>query len=68
MLEKFPKLAWNADGELSTPLHHACNANNLEITKMLLEIDESLVERVNKDGFTPLHLAAMHEMLNSNSQ
>jgi len=59
MLERFPKLAWNADGELSTPLHHACNANNLEITKMLLEIDESLAERVNKDGFTPLHLAAM---------
>ncbi|KAG7593837.1 Ankyrin repeat-containing domain [Arabidopsis thaliana x Arabidopsis arenosa] len=59
MLEKFPKLAWNADGELSTPLHHACNANNLEITKMLLEIDESLAERVNKAGFTPLHLAAM---------
>ncbi|CAE5959194.1 unnamed protein product [Arabidopsis arenosa] len=59
MLEKFPKLAWNADGELSTPLHYACNANNLEITKMLLEIDECLAERVNKDGFTPLHLAAM---------
>ncbi|EOA39282.1 hypothetical protein CARUB_v10012291mg [Capsella rubella] len=59
MLEKFPHLAWNADGELSTPLHHACNANNLEITKMLLEIDQSLAEKVNKDGFTPLHLAAM---------
>ncbi|KAG7599172.1 Ankyrin repeat [Arabidopsis suecica] len=59
MLEKFPKLAWNADGELSTPLHYACNANNLEITKMLLEIDGSLAERVNKDGFTPLHMAAM---------
>ena len=32
---------------------------NLDIVKMLLGLDEILAERVNRDGITPLHLAAM---------
>ncbi|XP_010448562.1 PREDICTED: ankyrin-3-like isoform X2 [Camelina sativa] len=59
MLEKFPNIAWHVDGEFSTPLHFACDVGNLDIVKMLLGLDEILAERVNKDGITPLHLAAM---------
>lgn len=44
---------------MSTPLHLACNLNNLEIVNMLLELDEKLAEKADKDGLTPLHLASM---------
>ncbi|XP_010448544.1 PREDICTED: ankyrin repeat-containing protein At5g02620-like [Camelina sativa] len=59
ILARFPNIAKEVDGKLSTPLHYACNVDSIVMVKMLLEIDEGLAERVNRDGITPLHLAIM---------
>ncbi|XP_010416643.1 PREDICTED: ankyrin-3 [Camelina sativa] len=59
ILEWFPKLVLETDEEQSTLLHKACKSGNLEMAKTLLDVDQEIAEKVNKDGLTPLHYAAI---------
>ncbi|KAL0697558.1 hypothetical protein Bca4012_053680 [Brassica carinata] len=64
ILERFPDLAreeaWPVQGgSLSTLLHHACDRGDLELTRILLGLDQRLDEAINTNGFSPLHLAVL---------
>ncbi|KAJ4876038.1 Ankyrin repeat family protein [Raphanus sativus] len=63
ILERFPDLAreeaWPVDGSLSTLLHHACDRGDLELTSILLGLDQRLEEALNTDGLSPLHVAVL---------
>ncbi|CDY20635.1 BnaC08g14230D [Brassica napus] len=64
ILERFPDLAreeaWPVEGgSLSTLLHHACDRGDLELTRILLALDQRLDEAINTNGLSPLHLAVL---------
>ncbi|RID52148.1 hypothetical protein BRARA_H02768 [Brassica rapa] len=64
ILERFPDLAreeaWSVEGgSLSTLLHHACDRGDLELTRILLGLDQSLETALNTKGLLPLHLAVL---------
>ncbi|KAF4525695.1 hypothetical protein B566_EDAN014795 [Ephemera danica] len=45
------------DDDLENPLHKASRACNIEVMEMILERDNTLLNKQNKRGQTPLHLA-----------
>ncbi|VDQ11275.1 unnamed protein product [Trichobilharzia regenti] len=53
----------------STPIHYACMKDDLECVQLMFEADPSIrttvLEMPDKNGYTPLHLAAVynHEKL-----
>lgn len=53
----------------STPVHYACIKDDLECVQMMLdanpELKSTVLRKANKNGYTPLHLAAAynHEAL-----
>ncbi|CAH8263392.1 unnamed protein product [Arabidopsis lyrata] len=62
ILERFPKLArknvWVVEGgSQSTLLHYACDKGDLELTSILLGLNQGLEEALNSKGLSPLHLA-----------
>ncbi|CAL9233844.1 unnamed protein product [Arabidopsis halleri] len=62
ILERFPELArknaWVVeDGSRSTLLHYACDKGDLQLTSMLLGLNQGLEETLNNKGLSPLHLA-----------
>ncbi|AEC07597.1 Ankyrin repeat family protein [Arabidopsis thaliana] len=62
ILERFPELArknaWEVeDGSRSTLLHYACDKGDLELTSILLGLNQGLEEALNSKGLSPLHLA-----------
>ncbi|KAF2620509.1 hypothetical protein F2Q68_00040593 [Brassica cretica] len=64
ILERFPDLAreeaWPVQGgSLSSLLHHACDRGDLELTRILLGLDERLDEALDTNGLSPLHLAVL---------
>ncbi|CAH8340119.1 unnamed protein product [Eruca vesicaria subsp. sativa] len=64
ILERFPDLAkeeaWPIEGSsLSTLLHHACDRGDLELTRILLGLEQRLDEALNTNGLSPLHLAVL---------
>ncbi|KAL0651162.1 hypothetical protein Bca4012_093853 [Brassica carinata] len=64
ILERFPDLAreeaWPVQGgSLSSLLHHACDRGDLELTRILLGVDERLDEALDTNGLSPLHLAVL---------
>ncbi|CAA7020715.1 unnamed protein product [Microthlaspi erraticum] len=64
ILERFPDLAkeeaWAVEGySLSTLLHHACDRGDIELTSILLGLDQRLEEALNTNGLSPLHLAVL---------
>uniref|UniRef100_A0A1J3FE18 Ankyrin repeat-containing protein n=1 Tax=Noccaea caerulescens TaxID=107243 RepID=A0A1J3FE18_NOCCA len=64
ILDRFPKLAkeeaWEVEGgSLSTLLHHACDRGDIELTSILLGLDQRLEEALNTNGLSPLHLAVL---------
>lgn len=48
------------DDKGNSPLHHACNEQRREIVWILLGRDANLALQYNYNGYTPLHLAAIH--------
>ncbi|KAG2308188.1 hypothetical protein Bca4012_082777 [Brassica carinata] len=62
VLERFPCLArqitWLVEGSLTTLLHHACDIGDLELTNILLGLDQGL-EKARNNGLSPLHLAVL---------
>ncbi|KAG2243245.1 hypothetical protein Bca52824_094919 [Brassica carinata] len=63
VLERFPGLAreeaWPVQGDsLSTLLHHACD-RDLELTRILLGVEQGLEKALNTNGLSPLHLAVL---------
>ncbi|KAL0697560.1 hypothetical protein Bca4012_053682 [Brassica carinata] len=64
VLERFPGLAreeaWPVQGDsLSTLLHHACDRGDLELTRILLGVEQGLEKALNTNGLSPLHLAVL---------
>ncbi|KFK43321.1 hypothetical protein AALP_AA1G109600 [Arabis alpina] len=64
ILERFPYLAreeaWVVEGgSQSTLLHHACDRGDLELTSILLGLDQRLEKTLNTDGLSPLHVAVL---------
>ncbi|KAF8083489.1 hypothetical protein N665_0770s0011 [Sinapis alba] len=63
VLERFPdlarQLAWLVEGSLTTLLHHACDIGYLELTSILLGLDQGLEKARDTNGLLPLHLAVM---------
>lgn len=64
ILERFPDLAreeaWVVEGgSRSTLLHHACDTGDLELTSILLGLDQRLEEALNTNGLSPLHVAVL---------
>lgn len=46
-------------GSLSTLLHHACDRGDIELTSILLGLDQRLEKALNANGLSPLHLAVL---------
>ncbi|KAL1205035.1 Ankyrin repeat-containing protein ITN1 [Cardamine amara subsp. amara] len=64
ILERSPDLArenaWVVRGGIqSTLLHYACDRGDLELTSILLGMDQRLEEALNPEGLSPLHLAVL---------
>lgn len=64
ILERFPDLArekaWPVQGcSLSSLLHHACDREDLELTRILLGLGQRLDEALNTNGLSPLRLAVL---------
>lgn len=55
-----PSFAQKTDEKGNSSLHYACNEGHREITWMLLRRDANLALQYNNNGYTPLHLAAIH--------
>lgn len=53
-------MAQKVDEKGNLALHYACNEGHREITWMLLRRDPNLALQYNNNGYTPLHLAAIH--------
>ncbi|CAN8305658.1 unnamed protein product [Cochlearia groenlandica] len=47
------------DGSLSTLLHHTCDRGDLELTSILLGLDQGLEDALDSNGLSPLHLAVL---------
>ncbi|KAJ4902861.1 Ankyrin repeat family protein [Raphanus sativus] len=63
LLERFPdlarQLAWLVEGSLTTLLHCACYKGDLELTSILLGLDQGLEKARDTNGLLPLHLAVL---------
>lgn len=63
VLERFPdlarQLAWLVEGSLTTLLYHACDIGDLELTSILLGLDQGFEKARNTNGLLPLHLAVL---------
>lgn len=60
ILNTNPTFTQKIDEKGNSPLHYACSEGHREITWMLLRRDANLALQYNNNGYTPLHLAAIH--------
>ncbi|PON88579.1 Transmembrane protein [Trema orientale] len=60
ILNMSPYLGQKIDEKANSALHYACEEGHREITWMLLRRDPNLALQYNNNGYTPLHLAAIH--------
>ncbi|OWM75738.1 hypothetical protein CDL15_Pgr021903 [Punica granatum] len=58
LLEKWPEMVKEVDGQKWTPLHYAAHLGHLEATQYLLEVDRSIAYLQNMEGMSAFHLAA----------
>ncbi|OHS99639.1 hypothetical protein TRFO_08251 [Tritrichomonas foetus] len=57
-LEAFPTLIWCSLKAFSmTSLHFACNMGFLDIVQILLEVAPDLINKINNEKLTPIHVA-----------
>lgn len=58
VVKLWPEMAGSENERMETPLHEACRRGKLEIVKMLVEIDEGSVYRLNRENQSVLFVAS----------